>query len=235
MLRVFISLVVIFSIAASTIAFGLPPKLPRFASRSTFLPATTADFKNGLTFEVEGVPFKLIEFLHVKPGKGSAFVRSKVKNMSNGSVQERTFRAGETINIAQLDKVDMQYTFTEGDLICFMNMESFEEVKMPKSRVDNEKLLKPGLQVKTLIWKGDVIDVELPTQVEYTVVECPPNFAGNSAQGVTKPATLDTGAVIDVPMFIEVQIANCAWLHNLSTYIHCLYSLNCLVLLSGWN
>ena len=187
-------------------AYVLPsPRLVKKVQRShTFLPATTADFKNGMTFEIENVPYKLIEFLHVKPGKGSAFVRSKVKNMSNGSVQERTFRAGESITIAQLDKVDMQYTFSEGELLCFMNMESFEEVKMPKARVENVLLLKPGLQVKTLIWNGEVIDVEFPAQVEYTVVECPPNFAGNSAQGVTKPATIDSGAVVDVPMFIEV-------------------------------
>ena len=174
-----------------------------FRLTKTNLPATTADFKNGMTFEIEGVPFKLMEFLHVKPGKGSAFVRSKVKNMQNGSVQERTFRAGESVTLAQLDKVEMQYTFSEGDLICFMNMETFEEVKMSKARVDNVLYLKPGLQVKSLVWNGEVIDVELPAQVEYTIVECPPNFAGNSAQGVTKPATTDSGLVVNVPMFIE--------------------------------
>ena len=169
----------------------------------TFLPATTSDFKNGLTIEVDGVPNKIMEFLHVKPGKGSAFVRTKIKNMIAGTTQEKTFRAGESITIAQLDKSTMQYTFEEGENVAFMDMETFEEVRIPKKNFDNILLLKPGLEVKTLAYNGEVIDVELPQQVTYTVVECPPNESGNSKQGVTKSATLDSGAVINVPMFIE--------------------------------
>lgn len=170
---------------------------------STLLPATTADFKNGLTIEIEGVPYKLTEFLHVKPGKGSAFVRTKIRNMVSGSTQEKTFRAGEQVAIAQLDKAQMQYTFEEGENVAFMDMETFEEVRVPKKKIDNLLLLKPGLEVKTLSYNGEVIDVELPQQMTYTVVECPPNYSGNSAQGVTKRAVLDSGAIVDVPMFIE--------------------------------
>ena len=187
-------------------AYMLPgSRLVNYTRKNTALQLTTADFKNGMTFEIEGVPMKLMEFLHVKPGKGSAFVRTKVKNMLNGSVQERTFRAGESVISAQLDKVDMQFTFEDGESLCFMNMESFEEQRIEKNKVENVLLMKPGLQCIVMIWNGNVIGVQLPPSVEYTVVECPPNFKGNSAsQGVTKPATLDSGAVVQVPMFIEV-------------------------------
>ena len=125
-------------------------------SALTQLPATTADFKNGMTFEIEGVPHKLLEFLHVKPGKGSAFVRSKVKNMTNGSVQEKTFRAGESVQIAQLDKATMQYTFSEDNNAAFMDMESFEEVRIPRKKIDNVNLLKAGLEVKTLAYNVSI-------------------------------------------------------------------------------
>jgi len=164
----------------------------------------TADFKNGMTLEIDGVPVKIIEFLHVKPGKGSAFVRSKIKNLTNGSVQERTFRAGETVVAADITKVEMQYTFTDGDNLCFMNMETFEEQRIEKKKIDNVLLMKEGLSCNVMLWNDQVIDVQLPPSVEYVVVECPPNFAGNTAQGGQKPATLDSGAVVQVPMFIEV-------------------------------
>ena len=174
---------------------------PHISSTRTFL--STSDFKTGLTLEIDGVPVRLLEFLHVKPGKGSAFVRSKIKNLVNGSVQERTFRAGESVNSADVSKGEMQYTFTEGDNLCFMNMETFEEQRIPMNKVDNPLLLKAGLSCQVSIWNDQVIDVQLPQQVEYDVVECPPNFKGNSAQGSTKPATIEGGAVVNVPMFIE--------------------------------
>lgn len=145
-----------------------------------------------------------MEFLHVKPGKGSAFVRTKIKNLINGSVQERTFRAGESVVAAEVEKTEMQYTFTDGDMVCFMNMESFEEQRMDKSCIDNLNLLKSGLSCVVSIWNDKVIDVQMPSQVEYVVVDTPPNFKGNTAQGAQKPATLDSGAVVQVPMFIEI-------------------------------
>ena len=146
----------------------------------------------------------MLEFLHVKPGKGSAFVRTKVKNLLNGSVQERTFRAGESVTAADISKVEMQYTFTDGDLFCFMNMESFEEQRIEKNKISNPLLMKEGLPCQVVLWNEDVIEVSLPPSVDYVVVETPPNFAGNTAQGGTKPAKLDCGATVNVPMFIEV-------------------------------
>jgi len=147
---------------------------------------------------------RLQEFLHVKPGKGSAFVRTKIKNLVNGSVQERTFRAGESIVAAEVSKTEMQYTYTDGDSICFMNMETFEEQRVDKKKIDYENFLIQGLSCQISIWNDQVIDVSLPQTVTYTVVETPPNFKGNTAQGANKPATLDSGAVVMVPMFIEI-------------------------------
>lgn len=182
-----------------------PLQVPTWkVSSSTALYLTTADFKNGMTFEIEGVPMKLLEFLHVKPGKGSAFVRSKVKNLLNGSVQERTFRAGESMTSADINKVEMQYIYTDGDMLCFMNMDSLEEERVAKAKVENSILLKEGLSCTVMTWNDNVIDVSLPQQVIYVVADCPPNFKGNSGSGVTKPATLDCGAVVQVPMFIEI-------------------------------
>lgn len=212
-------------------AFRLGGKLSGFRKLSvapkistTALNANTADFKNGLTIELDGVPTKLLEFLHVKPGKGSAFVRTKVRNLLNGSVQERTFRAGETIIFADIAKVDMQYTFTDGDMVCFMNMESFEEERLEKKMIDNLLLLKEGLECKVTIWNEKVIGVDLPQNVEYKVVDTPPNFKGNTAQGGTKPAVVEGGATVNVPMFIEngevilVSTVDCKYLNRVGGY-----------------
>lgn len=140
----------------------------------------------------------------MKPGKGSAFVRTKIKNLVNGSVQERTFRAGESVVAAEIFKTEMQYTFTDGDNLCFMNMETFEEQRIEKKKIENVLLMKEGLSCTVSIWNDNVIDVSLPPSVEYVVVDTPPNFKGNTAQGALKPATLDSGAVVQVPMFIEI-------------------------------
>jgi elongation factor P len=164
---------------------------------------STADFKNGMTMEIDNVPFKLLEFLHVKPGKGSAFVRSKIKNLMNGSVQEKTFRAGESITAAQVDKTEMQFTYEDGQNFAFMNMETFEEQLIESKKIDQPKLLVPGLSVNVLIWNEQVIDVQLPNTLDVEIAEAPPNVKGNSAQGVTKTAVLVGGAEVQVPMFIE--------------------------------
>lgn len=200
-------------ILATFVSFVSALRLPvsalwiKSATRSsTALNLNTADFKNGMTLELDGVPSRLLEFLHVKPGKGSAFVRTKVKNLVNGSVQERTFRAGEPVVAAEVTKTDMQYTYTDGDQICFMNMDSLEEQRIDKKKVGESyiNLMKEGLSCQVSIWNEQVIDITLPPSVEYVVVDTPPNFKGNSGQGVTKPATLDCGAVVQVPMFIEI-------------------------------
>ena len=199
-------LALVLMLVISTVDAFLPRSMgfrPRTMESLTKTFLSTSDFKTGLTLEIDGVPVRLLEFLHVKPGKGSAFVRSKIKNLVNGSVQERTFRAGETVASADVTKGEMQYTFTEGDNFCFMNMETFEEQRIPKGKLDNPLLMKPGLTCQVSIWNEQVIDVQLPPSVQYTVIECPPNFKGNSAQGSTKPATIEGGAVVNVPMFIE--------------------------------
>ncbi|KAJ1431819.1 translation elongation factor P (EF-P) [Ochromonadaceae sp. CCMP2298] len=156
-----------------------------------------------MTFEIDGVPVRLVEFLHVKPGKGSAFVRTKIKNLVNGSVQERTFRAGESITGAEVFKTEMQYTYSTEENLCFMNMETFEEQVIDRKKIDNIDFLVEGLSCQVSIWNDQVIDVSLPNQYVYTVVDTPPNFKGNTAQGALKPATLDCGATVNVPMFIE--------------------------------
>eukprot|EP00600_Ochromonadales_sp_CCMP1393_P006538 CAMPEP_0174954942 /NCGR_PEP_ID=MMETSP0004_2-20121128/710_1 /TAXON_ID=420556 /ORGANISM="Ochromonas sp., Strain CCMP1393" /LENGTH=218 /DNA_ID=CAMNT_0016202823 /DNA_START=41 /DNA_END=697 /DNA_ORIENTATION=+ len=176
----------------------------RTATSTTALFLSTSDFKNGLTFEYDGAPVKLLEFLHVKPGKGAAFVRSKIKNLITGSVQEKTFRAGESITPAEIVKTEMQYTYTDGENFCFMNMETFEEQVIEKKAVESPEFLIEGLSCNVLQWNDQVIDVALPAQMAYKVVETPPNFKGNTAQGAMKPATLECGAVVNVPMFIEV-------------------------------
>merc|ERR1711871_543 len=201
--RMFLSLLICSLMVFSTTAFRKFGLMPRVRSSTTHLDLTTADFKNGLTLEIDGNPVKIMEFLHVKPGKGAAFVRSKLKNLSNGSVMEKTFRAGESVEAASVDKAEMQYTYEDGDNLMFMNMETFEEVPISKKAIDNVDLMKEGLSCIVTMWKDAVIDVKLPQLVEYTVVETLPNFKGNTAQGGNKPATLDCGAVINVPMFIE--------------------------------
>ena len=206
MMRLFLLAILAWSACVSAL-LHVPVALKRVAAVSrTALGLSTADFKNGMTLELDGVPSRLLEFLHVKPGKGSAFVRTKVKNLVNGSVQERTFRAGESVQSAEVLKTDMQYTYSDGDQLCFMNMESLEEQRIDKKKVGENyvSLMKEGLSCSVSIWNEQVIDISLPPSVEYVVVDTPPNFKGNSAQGTTKPATLDCGAVVQVPMFIEI-------------------------------
>lgn len=188
---------------SDALRFGRPSLVRQVGRSNTALGLSTADFKNGLTLEIDGAPVKIIEFLHVKPGKGSAFVRSKLKNLRDGSTQEKTFRAGESVTIADVYKSEHQYTYKDNDNYMFMSMETFEEIPVSPKNIDNPDLLKEGLSCAVSIWNEQVIDVSLPQQVEYEVVETPPNFKGNTAQGGTKPATLDSGAVINVPMFIE--------------------------------
>ena len=143
------------------------------------------------------------EFLHVKPGKGAAFVRSKLKNFITGNTVERTWRAGENVDVASVDKKDSQFTYAEGDAYVFMDMTTYEETRVPKDE-SWAKYLKEGMDVSILVWNGNVISVDLPNTVELEVVETDPGVKGNTAQGGSKPATLETGAVVQVPLFIQV-------------------------------
>ncbi len=163
------------------------------------------DFKTGLTIMIDSNLWQIVEFLHVKPGKGAAFVRSKLRNVETGQVLEKTFRAGEKVETAHLEKNEMQFLFTDGDEYTFMNTSTFEQVAVPKASIgDGVKYLKEQMNVYILFHGSKIIGVDIPSHVELKVVDTPPAEKGNTAQGGTKPATLETGAVVNVPFFVEV-------------------------------
>ncbi|WP_188206135.1 elongation factor P [Alkalibacillus aidingensis] len=162
------------------------------------------DFKTGLTIELEGSIWQVIEFQHVKPGKGSAFVRSKLRNLENGNIQEKTFRAGEKVNKAHLERRQMQYLYATGENHTFMDTETFDQIEIPGDKIQHElNFLKEGLQVQVLIYDGDTLGIELPNNVELEVVDTEPGIKGDTASGGTKPATLETGYTVQVPFFID--------------------------------
>lgn len=161
------------------------------------------DFRTGVTIELDGSVWRVVEFLHVKPGKGSAFVRTKLKNAQNGSVVERTFRAGESVPQATLEKRNMQHTYREGEDLVFMDMETYEEVRMVSSQIgDRVKYLKEEMEVSVVSWDGRILDVELPNTIVLEVTETDPGVKGDTATGGTKPAIVETGAQVMVPLFI---------------------------------
>ncbi|GBF55197.1 translation elongation factor P [Microcystis sp. 0824] len=163
------------------------------------------DFRSGTTIEIDGSVWRVVEFLHVKPGKGSAFVRTKLKNVQTGNVVERTFRAGETLPSATIEKRTMQHTYKEGDQFVFMDMETFEEATLtPVQMGDQAKYLKEGMEVNILFWNEQVLDVELPTSVILEITDTDPGVKGDTATGGTKPAIVETGAQVMVPLFISI-------------------------------
>ena len=163
------------------------------------------DFKNGITFEMEGNVFQVIEFQHVKPGKGAAFVRTKLKNVISGAVVEKTFRPTDKFEKAYIERKDMQYSYNDGDLYYFMDMETFDMLPLNADKLgDNFKFVKEEMMCKIISYKGNVFGVEPPIFVELEVTDTDPGFAGNTATNTLKPATLETGAVIKVPLFINV-------------------------------
>ena len=162
------------------------------------------EFRNGMTLEIEGKVCQVIEFQHVKPGKGAAFVRTKLKDVINGGVVEKTFRPTEKFPAARIDRHDMQYLYNDGDLYYFMDPETFELEPIDESSLgDNFKFVTENMVCTISSYKGKVFNVEPPTFVELTVTETDPGFAGNTATNATKPATLETGAEIKVPLFIN--------------------------------
>lgn len=162
------------------------------------------DFRSGVTIEIEGSVWRVVEFLHVKPGKGSAFVRTKLKNVQTGNVVERTFRAGETVPQATLEKRTMQHTYKEGEQFVFMDMETFEESRLTADQIgDRVKYLSEGMEANVIFWEGQILEVELPTSVVLEVIETDPGVKGDTATGGTKPATVETGAQVMVPLFIS--------------------------------
>ncbi|WP_250124439.1 elongation factor P [Chroococcidiopsis sp. CCMEE 29] len=162
------------------------------------------DFRPGVTIVLDGAVWRVVEFLHVKPGKGSAFVRTKLKNVQTGSVVERTFRAGETVPQANLEKSTMQHTYKDADEFVFMDMETYEESRLNANQIgDRVKYLKDGMEVNVVRWGDQVLEVELPNSVVLEVVQTDPGVRGDTATGGTKPAVLETGATIMVPLFIS--------------------------------
>ena len=162
------------------------------------------DFRNGVTIVIEGQLWTVIEFLHVKPGKGSAFVRTRLKNVKTGSTVERTFRAGEKLERATVDTRDMQMLYNDDSGFHFMDQESFENVTIQRELIgDPADFLKDGMQVSVQFYDGNPIGVELAAHVELKVEETDPGFKGDTAQGTTKPAKLETGATVNVPLFVN--------------------------------
>ncbi|MDY2837130.1 MAG: elongation factor P [Bilifractor sp.] len=162
------------------------------------------EFRNGMTLEIEGKVCQVIEFQHVKPGKGAAFVRTKLKDVINGGVVEKTFRPTEKFPAARIDRHDMQYLYNDGDLYYFMDPETFDQVAVNNETVgDSLKFVKENEVVKLNSYNGNVFAVEAPLFVELEITETEPGFAGNTAQGATKPATVETGAQINVPLFVN--------------------------------
>lgn len=162
------------------------------------------DFRNGVTFEMDGNVLQIVEFQHVKPGKGAAFVRTKVRNVITGAVLEKTFSPSDKFPTAFVERKDMQYLYSDGSLYYFMDMESYEQIPIDESKLgDSFKFVKENMEVKVLSYKGNVFGVEPPFFVELEVVETDPGFKGDTATNATKPAKLETGAEIKVPLFIE--------------------------------
>ncbi len=166
---------------------------------------SAGDFRNGMTLEIDGNVCQIIEFQHVKPGKGAAFVRTKIKNVISGGVVERTFRPTEKFPAARIDRVDMQYLYSDGDLFHFMNAETYDQIALNSDTIgDALKFVKENDICKICSYNGNVFSVEPPLFVELEVTDTEPGFKGDTATGATKPATLETGAVINVPLFVNI-------------------------------
>ena len=162
------------------------------------------DVRNGTTFEMDGSVYKVVEFQHVKPGKGAAFVRTKLKNVINGSVLEKTFNPSEKLQGAEIEKREMQYLYNDGELYYFMDNNTYEQIPLNKEQLgDTLRFLKENMSVKILSFKGNVFAIEPPIFVELEVTYTEPGFSGNTSTSANKPATLETGATINVPLFVN--------------------------------
>lgn len=166
---------------------------------------SAGDFRNGLTIELDNGIYQVIEFQHVKPGKGAAFVRTKLRNIKNGGVVEKTFRPTEKCPQAHIERKDMQYLYSDGELFHFMDVETYDQIALNEDAIgDSLKFVKENEMVKICSHKGNVFAVEPPLFVELEVTETEPGFKGDTTTGATKPATVETGAVVYVPLFVEI-------------------------------
>ena len=165
---------------------------------------SAGDFRNGITVEIEGNVYQIIEFQHVKPGKGAAFVRTKLKNIKNGGVVEKTFRPTEKFPQARIDRVDMQYLYSDGDLYNFMDVNTYEQIALNSDTIgDSLKFVKENEMVKICSHNGSVFAIEPPLFVELEITDTEPGFKGDTATGATQPAVVETGATVYVPLFVE--------------------------------
>ena len=163
------------------------------------------DFRNGTTFEMDNSVYKVVEFQHVKPGKGAAFVRTKLKNVINGAVLEKTFNPSEKLQGAEIEKRDMQYLYNDADLYYFMDNNTYEQIPLNKEELgDSLRFIKENMSVKILSFKGKVFAVEPPIFVELEITYTEPGFSGNTSTNATKPATLENGSSINVPLFVNI-------------------------------
>ncbi len=166
---------------------------------------SAGDFRNGTTFEMESQVYRIVEFQHVKPGKGAAFVRTKLKNVMTGAVLEKTFNPTEKVQEAQIDRKDMQYLYTDGDMYYFMDNDTYEQLPLSKEELgDTLNYLIDNMMVKVVSYKGKVFGVEPPIFVELSVTYTEPGFKGDTSTGASKPATVETGYNVNVPLFVEI-------------------------------
>ncbi len=162
------------------------------------------DFKTGLTIEVDNDIWQVMEFQHVKPGKGAAFVRSKLRSLRTGAIQEKTFRAGEKVNTAHIERKKMQYLYANGDQHAFMDSETFEQIELSSKQIEHQlNFLKENMEVHVISYESETLGVELPNTVELEVVETEPGIKGDTASGGSKPAVLETGYKVQVPFFVN--------------------------------
>lgn len=165
---------------------------------------STADFKTGLTIEYEGNVYQIIEFQHVKPGKGGAFVRSRLRNLMTGATLDKTWRAGDKMDSAHIERRNVEFLYRDGDDLVFMDMSDYEQMTLPVKQVgDAVNFLKDNTPVQLVQWKDQLLNIDLPHTMEFTVTQTDPGLRGDTAQGGSKPATIETGAVVTVPLFVN--------------------------------
>ena len=164
----------------------------------------TSSFRNGLKIEIDGEPFTITYFQHVKPGKGGAFVRTKIKNLRTGRVLDKRFRSGEKIELADVEERKMQYLYPEGDVLIFMDNQSYDQTPFTREQIgDDIKFLKENTDVDVLFWNDKALSIQLPNFIEARISKCEPGEKGDTASNVTKPATIESGAVVQVPLFVN--------------------------------
>jgi len=172
--------------------------------KEKFVALSTSDFKTGLTIEYEGNVYQIVDFQHVKPGKGGAFVRSRIKNLMNGNTIDKTWRAGDKMDQAIVERRNVEYLYRDGSDLVFMDMSDFENVTLPARQVgDAVNFLKDNTPVQLVQWKEQLLNIELPNTMELLITQADPGERGNTAQGGSKTATLETGAVVTVPLFVN--------------------------------